>query len=483
LHEKNLITVERFKIHHRLKRVFFGHNAYFWLMEKKKLPKPFLVRMQKELEGEFADFLSALDNAPPVSIRINSNKFSEPFPGSELVKWCTLGRYLPQRPIFTLDPLFQAGAYYVQEASSMFIEQVFKQKINAGEKLKVLDLCASPGGKTTHAANLVGKESLIVANETIRGRLTPLLDNVIKWGNENIIVTHNDPSDFEKLKDFFDVILIDAPCSGEGMFRKDPSAADEWGENNVAHCALRQNRILSSAIQALKPSGVLIYSTCTWSEEEDEAQIKSLLETGDFTGEKIETDPSWGIKEFEIKSGQTSAFGYKFYPHKVKGEGLFISCLRKNGMDGGKEKKNRHSVKSMKGDELLEKYIKTENLDLIEDKDEIFAIPKSLADDFFYLKNNLKTIKWGINVGKMIGKDIIPSHELALSSILADHVPSLELNKEQSLAYLRKQEIKIDTSGLKRWVIVKYNNFPLGWIKVLPNRINNYFPKELRIRM
>ncbi|GAB3814418.1 hypothetical protein GCM10028895_07510 [Pontibacter rugosus] len=226
---------------------------------------------------------------------------------------------LPTRTsFFTLDPLLHAGAYYVQEASSMFLEQALKQSIDLDESLHVLDLCGAPGGKSTHLASLISKDSLLVANEVIRSRASILAENVTKWGSGNVLVTSNDPREFSRLPDFFDVMVIDAPCSGEGMFRKDHAAVGEWSEENVNLCAQRQQRILMDVWDALKPGGLLIYSTCTWNEKENEENIAWLAAQEGVESIKLEVQPEWGIIPTQLNGLE----GYRFYPHRVQGEGF-----------------------------------------------------------------------------------------------------------------------------------------------------------------
>src|SRR5882672_6633107 len=213
------------------------------------LPPAFAQRMQAQLQQNWKEFLSVHEQPSPTSIRVNPLKSN--FKDSEKIPWTDFGYYLEQRPSFTFDPLFHGGAYYVQEASSMFLEQALKQTLDLSQPLQILDLCAAPGGKSTHLISLLSAQSLLVANETIRSRATVLAENIQKWGASNVVVTNNDPEDFQRLEGFFDVMVVDAPCSGEGLFRKDPNASKEWSEDNVALCALRQQRILSQVWPAL----------------------------------------------------------------------------------------------------------------------------------------------------------------------------------------------------------------------------------------
>ena len=240
------------------------------------LPEPFIQSLQK-LKGFDEDAFQAVHQSGGqiTSVRLNPDKILN-IPSSILklqlarVLWSSNGFYLKERPSFTLDPLFHAGAYYVQEASSMFLEEVLKQSVDLSKPLRVLDLCAAPGGKSTLIQSVISKDSLLVSNEVIKTRVNILSENITKWGGANVIVTNNDPSDFKRLPGYFDVIVVDAPCSGSGLFRKDPNAINEWSENNVALCAQRQQRILADILPSLKEGGVLIYSTCSYSQVEDE---------------------------------------------------------------------------------------------------------------------------------------------------------------------------------------------------------------------
>src|SRR6187401_1669759 len=256
------------------------------------------------------------------SIRINPSKKSEIVNLKSKISWTDHGYYLETRPSFTFDPLFHAGCYYVQEASSMFLAQALKQTVDLSQPLKVLDLCAAPGGKSTHLLSLISKESLLVSNEVIRSRANILTDNIVKWGCSNVIVTNNDPRDFQRLENYFDVIVVDAPCSGSGLFRRDPEAIGEWSEQNVALCSQRQQRILADVLPALKNGGVLIYSTCSYSRQEDELIAEWLKDELKINNEELIISPEWNIVQSDV--------GYRLWPDKVKGEGFFIACFRKN---------------------------------------------------------------------------------------------------------------------------------------------------------
>ena len=413
----------------------------------------------------------------------------------ERVPWSSNGYYLPQRPSFTLDPLFHAGAYYVQEASSMFLEEAFKQTVDLSKSLKVLDLCAAPGGKSTLIQSIISKESLLVSNEVIKTRVNVLAENITKWGAANVIVTNNDPSDFKRLQNYFDVIVVDAPCSGSGLFRKDPNAIEEWSEKNVNLCAQRQQRILTDIFSSLKEGGFLIYSTCSYSQQEDEEISDWLIERFSVESLQLTVEESRGI--VETVSGKEKAFGYRFYPDKVKGEGFFIAAFRKKiietevsnevkslpaGQAGKKSKdKRKKDMLTAKEIEVLGTWLNsTADLFFIKQNEELIAMPIHLENDLATIQSSLYIKKAGVKLGSMIRHELIPAHDLAVSSIINNNIPRLDVDIETALQYLRKDEFKIEP-GTKGWVLLTHQQLPIGWIKVIANRINNYYPKEWRI--
>jgi len=417
----------------------------------------------------------------PTSIRIN------PFKQAALktdgqVPWCAAGYYLDTRPSFTFDPLFHAGCYYVQEASSMFIGHILKTIKPNGGPVKILDLCAAPGGKSTLINSAMDADDLLVANEIIKTRVPVLSDNLSRWGTANTIVTNNDPKDFTRLKSFFDIILVDAPCSGSGMFRKDPAAMNEWSEANVGLCHQRQERILADIYPCLKEGGYLIYSTCSYSHQENEDILDWLCDEFELESLQIPIDKGWGI--VETQSPQQKAWGYRFYPGKIKGEGLFAACLRKTGiqeaMTGFKNKEQQKLV--AKEMEQVKGYInEPANYYYFKANDDWMAINRHHIESLNILQRNLYIKKSGVRIGKLAGRDLVPDHELALSIIInKDAVLQTELDREQAIQYLRRENIAIDITD-KGWSLMNFEGHALGWAKLLPNRINNYYPKEIRI--
>ena len=449
------------------------------------LPSAFTQRMHRLLQTETDRFLDVLQKAAPVSIRFNTAKLApagvrcSSWEGMRPVKWCPEGLYLDKRPLFTLDPYLHGGGYYVQEASSMFLSYILKQLLK-GEAVRVLDLCAAPGGKSTLLASQLPDGSLLVSNEVIRSRAVILKENLIKWGRDHVVITQNDPADFKKLNQAFDLILVDAPCSGEGMFRKDREAIEEWSEANLHLCRERQKRIISDIWDSLKPGGYFIYSTCTYNPEENERIVEWIQEKWGAESIKIEHPFP------EITAAETPLYGYRFYPHKVEGEGFFISVLRKNEASGGggwKAKKTRLSSPLRLPEELTALLPDVATLAIRNEDSRILILPAS-QDDFVYaLQQSLRVIYKGCEVAELIHQKVKRLPPLALyarlnlSNCLRD-----EVDLETALRFLKKEEIPVSAKA-GEWILITYGGIGLGWGKSLGNSLNNYYPKEWRIRM
>jgi NOL1/NOP2/sun family putative RNA methylase len=449
-----------------------------------------LINSLKNVKGfDEEAFLEAHASATPItSIRINPQKINSSsiaslFEGNILdkVPWNSNGYYLKSRPSFTLDPLFHGGAYYVQEASSMFLEEALKQAVVVDQPIKVLDLCAAPGGKSTLIQSLISNNSLLVSNEVIKTRVNILSENITKWGSANVIVTNNDPKDFQRLPNYFDVIIVDAPCSGSGLFRKDAQAVNEWSEQNVQLCSQRQQRILADIMSSLKEGGVLIYSTCSYSPEEDEDICDWLMDSYALSGIQYKLKNEWHI--VETFSEKSKVPGYRFYPDKLKGEGFFIAAFKKHGdNDDTTVIKAKAKMEKPTPAEIgnIKPFLNNQPYFFIKQNGEILALPLDLENDFNIIRSALYIKKAGVKLGTLIRNELIPDHELAISTIIATGIPFWETDKETALQYLRKQEIKAGAID-KGWALVTYAQLPLGWIKVLPNRLNNYYPKDWRI--
>lgn len=424
------------------------------------------------------------------SIRFNPEKYAafqtnnvatEPhLPIQETIPWCPNGRYLSERPSFTFDPLFHAGLYYVQEASSMFLWHVLQQTVGENRALKVLDLSAAPGGKSTLLASYF-IDGLLVANDVIKSRANILAENITKWGSPNVMVTNNDPKDFARLPNFFDVVVIDAPCSGSGLFRKDNAAIEEWSEDSVQMCSQRQQRILADAYTCLKQNGVLIYSTCSYSTAEDEEILDWLMDTFNLLPVNCNPQKDWNI--IESLSPKNNAYGYRFYPDKIKGEGFFIAAfIKKDGSDFYLPQTNLPTATKQEI-AAFEPWVNDSSpLHFFNQKETILALPKRLQQDVAFLQKQLYIKQAGISLGTIKGKDVIPNHALALSNLVNENVGRIAFTKEQAIQYLQRKDIAIDAGSLsKGWQLASYCGIDLGWLKVLPNRINNYYPTEWRI--
>jgi 16S rRNA C967 or C1407 C5-methylase (RsmB/RsmF family)/NOL1/NOP2/fmu family ribosome biogenesis protein len=443
-------------------------------------PVSFTERLKQQKYIDASQLLDALNRPSPVSIRLNPEKWKKTPAKPERVPWSEHGFYLESRPSFTMDPLFHSGCYYPQEASGMFLEEAFNQVVGDFEDLCVLDLCGAPGGKSTLLSTLIGDKGFLVANEVIRSRAGILAEVITKWGRGNTIVTNNDPTAFNKLNGYFNLILVDAPCSGEGMF-SDLSARSEWSPDNASLCSERQRRIIMDVWPSLKENGLLIYCTCTFNPAENEENIKWLSEKTGATSVKLDISKYEGIQEIIFKS----ITGYGFYPGKIKGEGLFLAVVRKPGNSNETMKQsykkidNPLTVNDIKNAGNL---INTSLTNLFKHKDTIYELSLPL-EDYQYLNNFLRIIKGGTALFKTRRDDIIPMHELALyCKMRKDAFPISELDYQQSISFLRKENIILKDS-VKGWILLNFRGVNLGFAKNIGSRVNNYFPVDWRIRL
>jgi 16S rRNA C967 or C1407 C5-methylase (RsmB/RsmF family)/NOL1/NOP2/fmu family ribosome biogenesis protein len=442
--------------------------------------KEFIRRISAQEYIDDEALLSALRDASPVSIRINQAKWIKQPSDGEAVPWCRNGYYLPSRPSYTLDPIFHSGCYYPQEASGMFLEQVLLQVAGSPENLHVLDLCGAPGGKSTLLSDMIGPDSLLVANDVIRSRASILTETITKWGSDNTIVTQSDPSAFGRLPGFFDIIMVDAPCSGEGMFRTEIALA-EWSPENTALCVERQKRILMDIWPALKENGILIYSTCTFNPGENEENMMWLIGRNEAESVQMDLKSFSGITEIDRKG----IYGYGFYPDKVRGEGFFISVIRKKSGQKYKFPKSHHlpELKPGKSDlALVSSWTDFKSERIIKWGDEIIAIPCNI-EEYTHIFRNLKVVKGGTIISVKKQNDNIPSHGLSLSNRFhKEAFPRLELNLHDAISYLRRDYFNISHIS-KGWNVMTFSGINLGFIKNVGTRVNNYFPVEWRIRL
>lgn len=416
------------------------------------LPTAFEV-YTKHLFGEerYNIFCKGLQQSSPVSIRLNPFKTNKTTQVADNfvpthVAWCAEGFYLNSRPNFTFDPLFHTGAYYVQEASSMFLSHVLRHLIN--KPVALLDLCAAPGGKTTCARTAISDGSIVFSNEPINKRAQILAENIQKFGHSDVVVTNNYPRDYKKTKLSFDVIVADVPCSGEGMFRKDPQAISEWSEQNVVNCRQLQRSIIADIWDNLKPGGLLIYSTCTFNALENEENIAWILSQYDAKLLEVPTEKTWNITGSLINNplGEDKPFPvYRFIPGFTQGEGLFMAIIKKGGT--------------------------STNLEL--------NAEKLVAE----ANKKLKIMAHGVKQGIIKGKKIIPDHSLALA-INGDRssYPNVEIDYETAIKYLRHEAIMLSAVAPKGIVTLTYRGHAIGFANNLGNRANNLHPQEWRIK-
>ena len=418
------------------------------------VPDALRERLFLQFGHEAEQLLAALETASPVSIRLNTAKAGGP--KGLPVPWCATGRYLSERPIFTLDPLFHAGCYYVQEASSMLLEQAFLASGFAGKDIAAVDLCAAPGGKSTHLATLLSPGSLLVSNEMDRRRQKALLENLWKWGREGHVITGDTPERFAALGSLFDLVVVDAPCSGEGMMRKDPFARQQWSPALVKQCANTQRDILRHAWHMLKPGGVLIYSTCTWAEEEDDGSLALLVHE-----EKAEPIALPALAEMGLRR---TAFGLLALPHRVTGEGFFIGALRKPGL----------RAEQVGSSAAMEEFMHADILHLT---------PSAWASTTRRLTSGLRVLSAGTPISSA-GPDGGPVPHVAAAYLNrpVKGVEALELDHAQALTFLRGEVLRTEApSGEYRRIM--HRGFGLGFVRGAGNRWNNQLPSEWRIRM
>ena len=446
------------------------------------LPERFVETMRETLGEDAEKLFAALDTEPAVSIRLNPCKPAECFDG-EAVGWCKWGKYLAERPQFTLDPLLHGGAYYVQEASSQFVAHLLKNYDMEGKR--VLDMCAAPGGKTTVYSTLVGREGLVVANDISHSRAMALADNVQRWGMGNVVVTCNEPAHIGAFTHWFDVVAVDAPCSGEGMFRKMDEARSEWTPSSPDVCAERQREILAEAWRVLRPGGTLIYSTCTFNPTEDEGIVEWLMsEYGEEieSADRVVAEDSWGVVRSEIGAFQC----FHFYPHKARGEGFFAAVARKS------EGPVRRSMPKARR-KLFAPCAKADVKELsrwVDDAskhtfmmvgEDIYAYNSAVAESVVTLSENLSVVYSGVSMGRIFKQKLKPEHPLALYiGLNRDVVPMVNVSLEDALDYLRRNDIAASQfeEGIN---VVGYKGTPIGFVKRIGARCNNMYPKDLRI--
>jgi len=430
--------------------------------------------------------LDALAGTPQVSIRFNPFvpdaarlvRESLGYRPVGMVPWAENAEYLDERPQFTLDPLLHMGCYYVQEAASMFLEQAVRRCVNG--PVHALDLCAAPGGKSTLLASLLPEGSLLVCNEIQRGRAQILAENMTKWGRPGVVVTCNTPKQIGDSNLMFDLIAVDAPCSGEGMFRKDEGAVADWSLQNVEMCAARQRQIIDDIWPALKPGGHLIYSTCTFNRHEDEDNVRWITEKYGASVIPIEVSPEWNIAG-SLTEGNLPV--YHFMQHRTRGEGFFLCLLRKP--EGSFREVSLRPFKTGSDVPALcrEWLAPSGGYEFFIKDNSVYAVPSDLAPAMRQAAQELYALVPGIEVAVLKGRDWIPAHALAMSGALnKDAFCNVEVSRRQALDYLHCDAIHLEDAP-RGIVLLTYMNIPLGFAKNLGNRANNMYPQEWRIRI
>lgn len=444
-------------------------------------PSEFIGSVRDILGDETEALLDALQGQMPVSVRWNPYKTSEA-PEGEAVPWNRYGRYLPLRPSFTTDPLFHAGSYYVQEASSMFVEHIVRSATEESRR-KILDVCSAPGGKATIYSTLAGAEGIVVANETIRSRALSLADNMRKWGVGNTLVTNNDTSHLANLRQWFDIVAVDAPCSGEGMFRKNAEAPSQWSPGNVEMCAARQRRIVADAWEALRPGGLLIYSTCTFNRAENEGNVEWIRDQFDCEDAGITVPTAWNIDE-TVAAGVKC---FRFWPHRLKGEGFFAAAVRKGGQRGKpvrlKARKPLFSEATAPETRELARWVgQPEFMRFARIGESIYGYYESSYAEMRTAAEYLNTIHSGVCMGQLFGGNLKPDHSLAMfHDVNRSAVPTAELALPEALSYLRKEEFAAGSIVSEGINLLTFQSHPIGWAKKIGSRINNLYPKSLMI--
>jgi len=448
----------------------------------KSLPASLLEELAHIPSFNKQDFIAAHQQPASTSIRLHPLKKADlPLNNENGVPWCSYGYYMEERPVFTIDPFFQAGAYYVQEASSMFLEHVFRSLFPEENNLRVLDLCAAPGGKSTLLASLLDEDSLLISNEVIRSRASILQENCVRWGYTNNWITCNDPKDFSRLKGYFDLIIIDAPCSGSGLFRKDEKALLQWSKANVTLCSARQKRIVADVFDSLKENGLLIYATCSYSPQENEEVLDWIKEELDAETVDIPVKEEWNI--VQTISDKHQMKGYRFFPDKVKGEGFFCAVIRKKTFQSVPKIAKQKYTSSEKLKQQALQILLEKDWSIMETQDRnTLAIYSRHLEDFQLLKQFLFFRKTGVRLGQFLPKEWIPEHDVAMSNDKKETVPAVEVDKMTALRFLKKENLPA-SEFTKGWYLVNYKGLSLGWVKSLGNRVNNYLPKHHRIRM
>ena len=444
-----------------------------------KLPEDFIRQCKDLLGDEAASFFDSLQRPPLISFRLNPFKKETDLTTSNRVTWAENGYYLDTKPAFTLDPFFHAGHYYVQEASSMILESVIRA-LPLQSVSSILDLCAAPGGKTTHLLDLLPSESWIHAHETIPGRAEILRQNVERWGRSNACITRGNINSIIRSGNKYQLVLVDAPCSGEGMFRKDPVALQQWESSKMRHCNQLQKDITRQAVTLLDEGGFLIYSTCTFNRLENEDVALILMKEFGLQPVSVSGLPDEVLRLPQDSPVQT----YRCMPHRMAGEGLSFTVLQKPGTPGNYANLASHKRTTKVQNPFSSTLIET-NFDLQQTQinENQYAIHCNHSVHVGSLQlAGCDVLSAGIPLGHLKGRDWFPAHGLAMSSAVSRKFVRMPLDKSQSLDYLRADSARIPPiQSDEQWLLAAYGSANLGWIKNIQGKAKNYLPKNQRI--
>lgn len=444
-----------------------------------ELPEDFKMQLAQDF-GNLADtIIEAIHSPQTQAIRLHPKKRMRPL-GYPCVPWHSNSAILEKRPSFTLDPRFHSGSYYVQDANSMFLSHICQHILpDPNENTAVLDMCAAPGGKSTILADHLNNKGILVANEVIQARAQILKMNLEKWGYTNTMVTQSDPDQWSKVAARFDLILVDAPCSGEGLFRKDPDAINEWSTEHVSLCSNRQKRISAAAVSLLKEGGYLVYATCTYNDQENIKNIEWLCDAFDLESVSIPVDGHWPI----LKRESSQTHGYQFYPNAYGGEGFFVSVLHKTSPANTVSKRNpkANDLTNIAKD-LSSQLVHVEDDEHMSAFKDKILLHTSILKPFLDKLEGIRIIQMGQHIGQRKKELLLPYHGL---SLLVDHRLGIEnctLTRPEALAFLKKETFSFDSSD-KGWFVTQYQGNGLGLLKQIGRRFNNYLPESYRIRM
>ena len=452
--------------------MIFGFFVTFVAMN---LSQAFIEQLRGLLPGEWEALAQAITSTEPsVAVRVNEARGAAVPADACRVPWCGPGFYLQDRPTFTFDTDWHAGRYYVQDASSMFIAHVIRSLVH--EPVRYLDLCAAPGGKTTAALQALPPYSMVVANEIVPPRARVLADNVIRWGNPRCVVTSNAPAHFGKMTHFFDVIAADVPCSGEGMMRKDDEAVAQWSPALVEQCAQRQREILTDVWQALRPGGLLIYSTCTYNRQENEQMADFIVSELGAISLEVPIESDWNI----YPAIGSDCHCYRFMPHRVDGEGLFMAAFRKQGSAPRQDIRIKEKS-AKKADETGRDWLSCPGDYAIgQQGDLLIAVPQDISREVAALRASLNVLHAGVELATAMGRKTVPHHALAMSTArAAEAFPIGEVDYLTALRYLRGESITADAP--RGHILIAHEGAILGFANNLGNRANNLYPKSQRI--